>query len=43
MLATRLNRTSPLPHGWPRRVRSAVVHALRQEIHLLLEELRIKD
>ena len=28
MPATRQNRTFPLPHGWPRRVRSAVVHAI---------------
>jgi putative transposase len=74
MAATTSVTALPLPHGWPRRVRSAVVHAislahtsltathgwaanswnarirlkvendrLRQEIRLLLEELRIKD
>jgi predicted RNA polymerase sigma factor len=28
MAATRPGSTDPLPHGWPRRVRSAVVHAI---------------
>jgi hypothetical protein len=28
MVATRWDHTIPLPGGWPRRVRSAVVHAI---------------
>ena len=74
MLGNNHNSDIPLPKGWPRRVRSAVIHAislahysltatrswaanslnarvqlkqendrLRQELALLLEELRIKD
>jgi len=74
MATTSRVNTIPLPNGWPRRVRSAVVHAIslahfsltatrgwavnnwnarvrlkeendrfQQEIHLLREEIRIKD
>ena len=47
----RSNGQVPLPKGWPRTIRSAVIHAisltrcdrLRQDVAILIKEMRIKD